>query len=141
MTNLQAALGVAQLKKINTFIRRKREIAETYNSLLKDVKGVTLPPEMPWAKNVYWLYSIQVEEKEFGISRDKLMINLAENGVETRRFFYPIHIMPPYSKYACGDSFDVANRLSSCGINLPSSVKLKEEELREIAQLVSNAQK
>jgi perosamine synthetase len=141
MTNLQAALGVAQLKKIDTFIRRKREIAETYNSLLKDVKGVTLPPEMPWAKNVYWLYSILVDEKEFGVSRDKLMINLAEDGVETRRFFYPIHTMPPYSKYASGDSFDIADRLSSRGINLPSSVKLKEEEIREIARLISNAQK
>lgn len=141
MTNLQAALGVAQVKKINTFIRRKREITETYNSLLKDVEGITLPPEMPWAKNVYWLYSILIDKKEFGVSRDKLMVNLAENGVETRRFFYPIHTMPPYSKYAGGDSFDVADRLSSCGINLPSSTKLKEKELREIAQLVSFAQK
>jgi len=141
MTNLQAALGVAQLEKIDIFIRRKREIVETYNSFLKDVKGVTLPPEMPWAKNVYWLYSILVNEKEFGISRDKLMIKLAENGVETRRFFYPIHTMPPYSKFARGDGFEVANRLSLCGINLPSSTKLKEKELREIAQLVSNAQK
>jgi perosamine synthetase len=141
MTNLQAALGVAQLEKIDVFIRRKREIAETYNSLLEDVKGVTLPPEMPWAKNVYWLYSILVDEKEFGISRDKLMIDLAKNGVEARRFFYPIHTMPLYSKYACGDTFDVADRLSSCGINLPSSVKLKKEEIGEITQLVSNAQK
>jgi perosamine synthetase len=69
------------------------------------------------------------------------MIDLAENGVETRRFFYPIHTMPPYRKYAGGDGFHVADRLSSCGINLPSSVKLKEKELREITQLVSNAQK
>lgn len=86
-------------------------------------------------------HGAQYARAQFGISRDKLMINLAENGVETRRFFYPIHTMPPYSKYAGGDSFDVADKLSSRGINLPSSIKLKEKELREIAHLVSNAQK
>jgi perosamine synthetase len=140
MTNLQAALGVAQLEKIDIFIRRKREIVETYNSLLKDVKGVTLPPEMPWAKNVYWLYSILVNEKEFGISRDKLMIKLAENGVETRRFFYPIHTMPPYKKYAGNCTFHVADRLSSCGINLPSGVKLTKEKIEEITQFIACTQ-
>ena len=138
MTNLQAALGVAQIEKIDEFMKRKRKIARTYNSLLKDIKGITLPPEMPWAKNVYWLYSILVDEKEFGISRDKLMINLAENGVETRRFFYPIHTMPPYKKYA-DDDFHVAERLSSCGINLPSGIKLTKEEIEDIAQLILNA--
>ncbi len=136
MTNLQAALGVAQLRNISTFIRRKREIVKMYNSLLKDSEGITLPPEMPWAKNVYWLYSMLIDEKEFGISRDKLMINLAQNGIETRRFFYPIHTMPPYSKFAGCNSFDSADRLSSSGINLPSGTKLKEKELREIAQLI-----
>jgi len=135
MTNLQAALGVAQLEKIDAFIRRKREIAETYNSILKDVKGVTLPPGMPWAKNVYWPYSILVNEKEFGISRDKLMIKLAENGVETR-FFYPIHTMPPYKKYAGNCTFHVADGLSSCGINLPSGVKLTKEKTEEITQFI-----
>ena len=141
MTNLQAALGVAQLEKIDMFVRRKREIAETYNLLLKDVKGVTLPPEMPWARNVYWMYSILISEKEFGVGRDKLMIELAEDGVETRRFFYPVHIMPPYKKYAGGDSFHAADRFSSCGINLPSSIKLKDKEIQEITQLISNSQR
>jgi len=136
MTNLQAALGVAQLEKIDNFVRKKREIAETYNSLLKDIKGVTLPPEMPWAKNVYWMYSILIDEKEFGIKRDALMVKLAENGVETRRFFYPIHTMPPYKKYASDHNFPVADRLSSDGINLPSSVKLTKEQIQQITQFI-----
>lgn len=95
MTNLQAALGIAQLEKINKFIDKKRAIANLYNSLLKDVNGVTWPPEMPWAKNVYRLYSIFIDHKKFGISRDELAIKLAEKGIETRQFFYPIHTMPP----------------------------------------------
>ena len=141
MTNLQAALGVAQIEKIDLFVRRKREIAETYNSLLKDVNGVTLPPEMLWARNVYWMYSVLISEKEFGLGRDELMIELAEDGVETRRFFYPLHTMPPYEKYSNEYDFHVADTLSSCGINLPSGIKLKDEEIQEITQLISNSQK
>ncbi|MGB9694332.1 MAG: DegT/DnrJ/EryC1/StrS family aminotransferase [Fervidobacterium sp.] len=140
MTNLQAALGVAQLEKINSFIERKRKIAELYNSLLKDVNGVVLHPEMKWAKNIYWLYSILINEKKFGASRDQLMTELAEKGIETRRFFYPIHTMPPYKKYANHSAFHVANELSSKGINLPSSTKLTEENIKEITQLIKCSQ-
>jgi len=136
MTNLQAALGVAQLKKIDTFIEQKRKIAKLYNSLLKDIRGVTPHPEMHWAKNVYWLYSILIDEESYGISRDELMEKLAKNGVETRRFFYPVHLMPPYKKYAANYQFLVAERLSSSGINLPSSVKLTEKEVRKVTQLL-----
>ncbi len=137
MTNLQAALGVAQLEKIDSFIERKRKIAKIYGSFLKNVQGVVLHPEMPWAKNVYWLYSILVDDKSYGIDRDELIGKLAKNGVETRRFFYPIHIMPPYKKYAADCQFPVTEKLSLRGINLPSSVKLAEEEIYKVAQLVN----
>jgi len=136
MTNLQAALGVAQLEKIDTFIERKRKIAKLYNSLFKDVRGVAPHPEMPWAKNVYWLYSLLIDNKGYGISRDELMAKLAENGVETRRFFYPMHLMPPYKRYAVNCRFPIAEKLSSSGINLPSSVKLTEKKIYEVAQLI-----
>jgi len=136
MTNLQAALGVAQVGKIENFIERKREIAKIYDSFLKDVQGVVLHPEMPWAKNVYWLYSILIDDKSYGISRDELMEKLAENRVETRRFFYPMHLMPPYKRYAVNCRFPITEKLSSSGINLPSSVKLTEKKIYEVAQLV-----
>ena len=136
MTNLQAALGVAQLKKIDKFIEKKRKIAKTYNTFLKNVQGVTLHPEMPWAKNIYWLYSILIDAKKYGINRDDLIKKLAQKGIETRSFFYPMHIMPPYKRYAINCHFHVAEKLSSSGINLPSSVKLKEEEIHEVVQLI-----
>lgn len=139
MTNLQAALGVAQLEKIDNFIERKRKTAKIYGSFLKNVHGVVLHPEMPWAKNVYWLYSILINDKCYGISRDELMAKLAENGIETRRFFYPMHFMPPYKKYAANCQFPVTEKLSSSGINLPSSVKLTEKEIYELAQLLSHS--
>ena len=137
MTNIQAAIGLAQLKKLDKFIEVKRRNARLYSSLLEDVKGIVLPPEEPWAKSVYWLYSILIED-DFGMSRDELMRFLEEHGVETRPFFNPIHIMPPYRT---GESFPVTERLARTGINLPSSVKLTEEEIEYVANLIREASK
>jgi len=140
MTNLQAALGIAQLKKISHFLSRRRKIAETYSSLLKTVQGIVVHPEMPWARNAYWLYSILIDREKYGVSRDELMLKMARKGVETRPFFYPIHDMPPYRKYARQRHFYVAERLSSSGMNLPSSVKLTEEQIQQVAKLIRDNQ-
>lgn len=133
MTNLQAAIGVAQLKKMDRFIEIKRKNAKLYNSLLEDVKGVTLPPEMSWAKNVYWMYSILIDEKTFGISRDELTKRLEKNGIETRPFFYPMHTMPPHFRK---ERYPVAEELSRKGVNLPSATTLKEEEVIYICERI-----
>jgi perosamine synthetase len=125
MTNLQAALGVAQLKKIDNFINKKRRIAREYNKLLKDEPNITLPPEMPWAKNVYWLYSILVDKN----IRDKLIESLDKQGVESRPFFYPSHLMPPHKT---NSSFPVAEELSAKGINLPSGTTLSQNQIEEV---------
>jgi len=90
---------------------------------------------MPRVKNVYWLYSILTDNEDYGINRDDLMNKLAENCVEIRRFFYPLHLVPPYKGYAVNYRFPITERLSSSGINLPSSVKLTEKETYEVAQL------
>ena len=135
MTNVQAAIGIAQLKKIDEFIKRKRQIARKYSKELKDLemKGlITLHPEMPWAKSVYWMYSILVKEK-FGISRDELIYLLKKRGIETRPFFYPIHIMPPYT--TCKSNINnIAKNISLKGINLPSSSALKDSELQYVTE-------
>jgi perosamine synthetase len=136
LTNLQAALGVAQLERIENFIRIKRHHASLYNSLLKNIEGIVLPPEAAWAKNVYWMYSILVE-KEFGITRDQLMQRLAEMEIETRPFFYPIHTQPPY--FDSASEYRVSEELSAKGINLPSSVKLRKTNIEYIARAIADA--
>lgn len=139
MTNIQAAIGIAQLKKIDKFIKRKRQIARKYSKELKDLemKGlVTLHPEMLWAKNVYWMYSILLEEN-FGISRDELIHLLKKRDIETRPFFYPIHIMPPYNKTKCNVN-NIAKNISLKGINLPSSSALKDSEIQYIVECLKN---
>jgi len=137
MTNVQAAIGLAQLKKLDNFIRIKRENANSYNSLLKNIDGIRLPPETKDAKNIYWLYSILIENK-FGISRDNLMNKLDEDGIETRPFFYPIHEMPPYEN---NENFPVAQELSKKGINLPSAVTLKKDDIKYITDTIFSLKK
>ncbi|MDD5129516.1 MAG: aminotransferase class I/II-fold pyridoxal phosphate-dependent enzyme [Candidatus Omnitrophica bacterium] len=132
LTNIQAAIGVAQLEKIASLIKRKRENARLYSCLLKGVKGIVLPVEKKWAKSVYWMYSILVEDS-YGISRDLLMRKLSERGIDTRPVFYPIHIMPPY---ADNKKFPIAEEISRKGISLPSAVSLKEDEIRRIAAAI-----
>ncbi|MBN2013889.1 MAG: DegT/DnrJ/EryC1/StrS aminotransferase family protein [Candidatus Altiarchaeota archaeon] len=126
MTNLQAAVGVAQLEKLDSFVEKKREIAALYNSLLQD-SNVKLPPEEDWAKNVYWMYSILSEK------RDHLIEKLREKGIESRPFFPPIHQQPCHLRR---EKMPVAERLSMNGLNLPSSVNLTEEEIKEIAAVI-----
>jgi len=140
MTNLQAALGVAQLSKIEKFIERKRRIAKLYAEELSSIEGIILHPEMPWAKCVYWLYSILVDDMKLGVSRDELAERLGGYGIETRNFFYPLHEMPPYKKYA-NLLYPVSSDISSRGLNLPSSVKLSEEDITYITQRIKEVLK
>jgi len=132
MTNMQAAIGVAQLEKIDRAVTRKRERADWYKEGLGDLeqKGlIRLHPEMPWAKCVYWMYSVLVEDS-FGMDRDEFMKKLAEREIETRPLFYPVHIMPPYK---VTDRFPVAEELSRKGVSLPTGITLVKKDVETIA--------
>ena len=134
MTNMQAAVGLAQLKKLDKFIEKKNQIANLYRHYLKDLinQGLITPhPKMPWAKNVIWLYSILINSK----SRDEIMKKLAEKGIDTRPLFYPIHQMPPYKEK---NKYPISEDISRRGISLPSSVKLKKEEIEYICNELRN---
>lgn len=127
MTNIQAALGVAQLKKIDRLINKKRKIAITYKELLQNLAAVTPAPEMPWAKNVYWLYSVLVKKS----LRDKIIKHLNGQGIEARPFFYPIHTMLPYKHDL---TLPVAENLSAKGLSLPSGPRVSENEIEEVVK-------
>ncbi len=136
MSGLQAALGLAQLENINEFVSVRRNNAKRYNYLLSELEEkITLPPEAPWAKNVYWMYSVLIQDK-FGISRDELMKKLELDGIETRTFFYPIHAQPIYAKQYQGENFPVADELSMKGINLPSGNNLTADEVTYVCECV-----
>ena len=130
MTNLQAAVGVAQMERIEKVVERKRRNARLYSSLLRNVPGMILPQEAPWAKHVYWLYTILLDDG-LKISRNRVMQELALRGIETRPVFYPISSMPPYSNVR-KQRFSVAERISKRGLSLPSSPLLNKEDIRRI---------
>lgn len=129
ITNLQCAVGLAQLGRLPGFVEKKRANAALYNGLLAGVPGVTLPPEKAWARSSYWMYSLLVRD------RDALAAFLRANGVDSRPFFVPVHMQPPYRRGApdCPE----ARRLAARGINLPSSVKLSRADIRRICSLIS----
>jgi len=133
MTNLQAALGVAQMEKIDTILKTKRRIAEDYTDGLRDIPGIILPPKAPWAENVYWLYSILVDKNAFGIGRDDLMTALQSHGIETRHLFPPVHSQPIYKT---GQSLPVAEQISSKGLSLPSQVNLKKDDIEFVVRTI-----
>lgn len=130
MTNLQAAIGVAQLSKIDEFIEKKRQLVGWYNAELAESPCIVTPCEMPWARSVYWMYSVLI--KEAGEEkRDKVIMEMERAGVETRPVFYPVHVMPPYTG---NGHFPIAERIGSTGISLPSAITLKREQVRFISQ-------
>ncbi len=128
MTNVQAAIGCAQLERINEFIIKKRNIAKLFNKYLSQIPGITPPPGKSWAKSVYWMYSILIDQPFFK-SRDQLVNIMAKEGIETRPFFYPLHTLPPYKEIG---NYPISNYLSLHGINLPSSVTINKADILKI---------
>ncbi|MBI4436814.1 MAG: DegT/DnrJ/EryC1/StrS family aminotransferase [Candidatus Omnitrophica bacterium] len=137
MTNLQAAIGLAQTEQFDSLVEARIKNAEIYEALLKETPGLTLPPRTPGIKNVFWMYAILVE-KEFGISRDALRQRLASKGIETRTFFIPIHLQPIYRrKYR--REFPVSEELCEKGMYLPSAPTLTKKDIERIALEIRRA--
>jgi perosamine synthetase len=137
LTNLQAAIGLAQMERINEFLEYREEIVARYDRQLKDIKGISLPPREKWAKNIFWLYSIIIDENEAGIGREALMAQLAGQGIDTRPFFYPLHSQPPFS-YEANRTFPNSDWLASSGLSLPTSNNIKLEDVDKVcADIIS----
>jgi perosamine synthetase len=141
MTGYQAAMGLAQLKKIDRIIAEKRRVAHTYNKYLKDIPGLKLPVELDWAFNVYWMYGVAIYP-EFGLRRDQLIKNLTEKGIDTRTFFCPMNQQPCLQKINGFRDIPcpVADELWEQGFYLPSSYTLSEEKIRFISDCIRTAQ-
>jgi perosamine synthetase len=142
MTGYQAAMGLAQFKKIEQFINDKRRIAHLYNKYLTDIPGLQTPVEADWAKNVYWMYAI-VLHPAFGVSRDKLMEKLFQEGIDTRTFFCPMNQQPFLQKSPgfLDIPCPIADSLWENGLYLPSSCSLREETISLIVDCIRKIHK
>jgi 2-polyprenyl-3-methyl-5-hydroxy-6-metoxy-1,4-benzoquinol methylase len=139
MTNIQAAIGLAQMENIEKFIAKRRKIAEWYGENLEGAPGITLPVERDYAFHSYWMYSVLVEE-QYGKTRDDVIAMLDGNGVETRPFFYPMHVMPVYGD-TDASGLRTATRVASRGMNLPMYYDLDLDEVRLICDCIKNKSK
>lgn len=136
LTNIQAAIGVAQMEKIDSIVQAKINIANLYQERLSKIKGVSLPPKAAWAKNIYWLYSILIEE-EFGLTRDELIEKLRLMSIDSRILFPPVHRQPIYNT---GQDLKVAQELALKGLSLPSSAGLQAQEVDRVCWAISGIQ-
>ncbi|MBK9292961.1 MAG: DegT/DnrJ/EryC1/StrS family aminotransferase [Oligoflexia bacterium] len=134
MTGMQAALGMAQMSKIDRFIESRRHLASLYNKYLSEITELQLPVEEPWAKNVYWMYSVVLKSENK--TREELTKFLYQKGIDTRTMFCPMNMQPflkkqpGYREVSC----PVAENLWENGFYLPSSSSVTEENVAYISK-------
>lgn len=129
MPNLTAAVGLAQLERIDWHVDRRREVASWYRDLLRDVPGIRWQDPLDGRGNVDWLFTIVLDDAT-AVCRDKVIAGLFERGVETRPVFFPMHLLPPYYEMAKQDGdFPVAERIARSGISLPTWAGLDREDV------------
>ena len=140
MTNIQAALGVAQLEKIEATLEKKRAIGARYQELLKDVRGAQLPLERtPYAENLYWVFGLVLDD-DVPFKEQECERRFQALGVGTRPFFWPMHEQPVFMRQAmfAGERYPVAERLARRGLYIPSGVALTEKQMEFVAQKVKD---
>ena len=137
MTNLQAAVGLGQVERIEPIVARKRWMGAAYTERLKEIPGLKLPIERPWARNVYWMYAVELEEAA-GLDASQFAQNLQEREVQTRPFFIGMHAQPVLRDRGLfeGEEYPVADKISRQGLYLPSGMALSEIQLDQVCEAV-----
>jgi len=133
MPNVLAAIGLAQLERVDFYLENRRRNAAYYDERLAQQRGITTPPNEPYTLNSYWMYGILIED-DFGPTRDEVMTLLRDAGIDTRSFFVSMHRQPALAKYGCDVSgaYPVSDELARKGLYLPSGSGLREEELSRV---------
>jgi perosamine synthetase len=137
LTNLQAALGLAQLSRIEEIIARKRSMGAEYTRRLAAIEGLELPVEEPWAHNVYWMYGLVLSEKT-GMDAAVFGAKLKQRGIESRPFFLGLHEQPALCRRGLflHERYPVADRIARQGLYLPSGLALTTEQIVEVCDAV-----
>ena len=138
MSNLQAALGVAQLERLDEFVQRKRKMGDLYNNLLADINTIQLPlPKTDYATNIYWVYGIVLKNDAL-FDAEVAMQKLAEHKIGTRPFFWCMHEQPVFQKMGLfkSESYPVAENLARQGFYIPSGIALTEQQIQKVTSIV-----
>jgi len=138
LTNLQAAIGLAQVENVKSLVDARRSLGKRYRQYLKNLPLI-LPSEKTWAKNVYWMYGVVIDNT-VSKSTDEIMNTLEKEGVETRSFFVPMHKQPAYFNKTisnapdCSENYPISDWLGRNGFYLPSSSDITDEEIFFVAK-------
>ena len=137
MTNLQAAIGVAQLERMEEIIAKKRWLGQAYTERLRDIPCLQLPLEKTWAKQVYWMYGVVLNEST-GMDVVAFASQLKDQGVETRPFFLGMHEQPVFQtmNLFLNERYPIAEYISRQGLYLPSGLALTELQLDKICKII-----
>ncbi len=137
LTNLQAALGLAQLERFKEIVERKRWMGQTYTECLKDIPVLQLPIEESWARQVYWMYGLVLDESTH-MDAVEFANRLQALGVQTRPFFLGMHEQPVFQELGLfhGEQYPIAERIARQGLYLPSGLALTEDQLEQVCDAV-----
>ena len=136
LTNIQAAIGLGQLEQLDKIVDKKRRLENAYIEGLSACRGIVMPPSEKWAASICWLFTILIDTNTYS-DRDSLINKFRLNGIDTRPIFYPLHQMPVFKQYLRTERFPVADRISSRGVSLPSSINLEKKEIVRICEVFS----
>lgn len=138
MSNLQAAVGLAQLERLPASVQRKRRLGTRYTELLRDIPGLQLPPaRTPYADNLYWVYGLVLEDG-MPFDADEAMERLRRQQIGTRPFFWPMHEQPVFRRLGlfAGISCPVAERLARRGFYIPSGLALSDAQMDRVSEVL-----
>jgi perosamine synthetase len=138
MTNMQAALGLAQLEQLDAFVEKKRRMGAFYTERLKDIRGLQLPKRtMDYAENIYWVYGIVLND-EVPFDAAEAMKRLSVRRIGSRPFFFPMHEQPVFRKMGLfkNEKYPVAERLARRGFYIPSGMALTSEQMNQVVEAV-----
>ena len=143
LTNIQAAIGVAQVENAEMLVEARRSVGLRYDNLLKGTPGLIIPSKKSYSKNIYWMYNILLSD-EVALTCEEVRQKLKEEGIDTRSFFVPMHQQPVYTNPIienapdCSGSFPVADKISKNGFYLPSSSDMADEEIKFVSDTLKN---
>lgn len=137
LTNLQAAMGIAQIEQLQVFLSAKHAIADRYSAGLGSVPGITLPSEARNCRSAWWMYTVLIDPGRFGQTSRQLLRRLADSGIQTRPLWQPLHRSAAHKgAFACGG--EVADRLHETALSLPCSVGLNGEQQDRVISCIRN---
>ncbi len=140
LTNIQAALGVAQLEKLEEYINIKKNNFFKYKTLINEIEGLEFIEPPKYARNNFWMYALKIDEKKYGINRDDLMIEFKKSNVQTRPVWFLNNLQKPYQNcqtYKIQKAFEINKSV----LNIPCSVNLKDNEIEKVVSVLKNSKK